>query len=99
MNHRNITKKITRDYVHVTVELNHEEADTRVVLHTFISEGPVIVKAKDTDILILMIYAYTLKKPEAIWCMQIDHNKYVNVGKITQLLDDPHVCSYQLFIL
>ena len=35
-----------------------------------------------------MIYAYTLKKPEAIWCMQIDHNKYVNVGKIAQLLDE-----------
>ena len=66
ISHRNITKRITRDDTDVTVECNHEEADTRVVLHAFNSEGPVIVKAKDTDILILMIYAYALKKPEAI---------------------------------
>ena len=86
--HRNGTKKITMDNVEVTGECNHEEADTRVVLHAFNSECSVIVKAKDTDILILMIYAYALKKPEAIWCMQIDHNKFVNVGKIAQFLDE-----------
>ncbi len=70
------------------VECNHEEADTRVELHAFNSDCSVIVKAKDTDILILMIYAFALRKPEAIWCMQIDHNKFVNVGKIAQLLDE-----------
>ena len=88
INDRNITKRITRGDVDVTVECNHEEADTRVVLHAFNSEGPVIVKAKDTNILTLMMYAYALKKPEAIWCMQIDHNKFVNVGKIAQFLDE-----------
>ena len=88
INHRSITKKITRDDIDVIVECNHEEADTRVVLHAFNSEGSVIVKAKDMDILILMIYAYALKKPEAIWCMQIDHNKFVNVGKIAQFLNE-----------
>ena len=87
INHRNITKRITRDDVDVTVKCNHKEADTRVVLHALSSEGPVIVKAKDKDILILMIYAYALKKPEAIWCMQIDHNIFVNIGKIAQFLD------------
>ena len=88
INHRSITKKITRDDIDVIVECNHEEADTRVVLHAFNSEGSVIVKAKDMDILILVIYAYALKKPEAIWCMQIDHNKFVNVGKIAQFLNE-----------
>ena len=89
INHRNITKKITRDDVDVTVECNHEEADARVVLHAFSSEGPVMVKAKDTDVLILMIYAYVLKKPEAIRCLQINRNKYVDVRKIAQFLDEP----------
>jgi len=88
INHRNITKRITRDDVDVTVKCNHKEADTRVELHAFNSEGPIIVKAKDTDILILMIYAYALKKSEAIWCMQVDHNKFVNVGKIAKFFDE-----------
>jgi len=82
INHRNITKRITRD------DVDTREADTRVVLHAFNSESPVIVKAKDTNILILMIYAYALNKSEAIWWMQIDHNKFVNVGKIAQFLDE-----------
>ena len=88
INHKKITTRITRNDADVTVECNHEEADTRLVLHALSSEGPVIVNAKDTDILILMIYACALKKPETILCMQIDHNIIVNVGKITQFLDE-----------
>eukprot|EP00112_Aurelia_sp_Birch-Aquarium-sp1_P017335 Seg4002.3 transcript_id=Seg4002.3/GoldUCD/mRNA.D3Y31 product="hypothetical protein" protein_id=Seg4002.3/GoldUCD/D3Y31 len=38
INHRNRTKKITMEDVDVTVECNHEEADTRVVLHAFNSD-------------------------------------------------------------
>ena len=97
INHRNITKRITRDDVDVTVECNHKEADIWVVLHALSSEGPVIVKAKDKDILILMIYAYALKKPEAIWCMQIDHNIFVNVGKIAQFLDQSACLQLPVF--
>ena len=55
-------------------------------MHAFNSEGPVVLKAKDTDVLILMIYAFALKGQEAMWCMQIDHNKYVNIGQIVQYL-------------
>ncbi len=68
-----------------------------LVLHAFNSEGPVIVKAKDTDILILMIYAYALKEPEATWCMQIDHNEFFNVGKIAQFLDKPTCLQLPVF--
>eukprot|EP00794_Sanderia_malayensis_P002215 gene2214-2520_t len=86
INHRKRTVKITTNYIGIKVECNHEEADTRVVMHAFNSEGPVVLKAKDTDILILIIYAFALKGQETMWCMQIDHNKYVNIGKIVQFL-------------
>eukprot|EP00794_Sanderia_malayensis_P020652 gene20652-22693_t len=42
-----------------------EEADTRVALHVFRSDGPVMTKAKDTDIFILMIYAFAVKQPQS----------------------------------
>ena len=40
-------------------ECNHEEADTRLVLHAFLEKGDVVVACKDRDVLILMVWAYT----------------------------------------
>ena len=42
---------------------NQEEADTRIALHCSESSKPVLEKAKDTDILILMVYAFALTSP------------------------------------
>ena len=40
--------------------LNQVETDTRIALHCSESSKPVLVKAKDKDILILMVYVLTL---------------------------------------
>lgn len=45
-----------------------------------------IIKAKDTDIFILMIYAFAVKQPQSEWCMQVDHDKFISIGKIVQFL-------------
>eukprot|EP00794_Sanderia_malayensis_P014978 gene14978-16521_t len=50
------------------------------------SSCPVIIKAKDTDIFILMIYAFAVKQPQSEWCMQVDHDKFISIGKIVQFL-------------
>ena len=42
---------------------NQEEADTRTALHCSESSKPLLVKAKDKDILILMVYAFALTSP------------------------------------
>ena len=41
---------------------NQEETDTRIALHCPESSNPVLVKAKDTDILILMVYAVSIDR-------------------------------------
>ena len=38
---------------------NQEEADTKIALHCSESSKPVFVKAKNADILILMVYNFT----------------------------------------
>ena len=61
---------------------NQEEADTRIALHCSESSKPVLVKAKDTDILILMVYAFALTSPPYDWYLQIDNGKIVSIKKI-----------------
>ena len=61
---------------------NQEQADTRMALHCSKSSKPVLVKAKDTDILILMMYAFVLTSPPYDWYLQIDNGKIVSVKKI-----------------
>ena len=55
---------------------NQEEVDTRIALHCSESSEPVLVKAKDTDILILMVYAFALTSPLDL---QIDNGKIVSL--------------------
>ena len=63
---------------------NQEEADPRVALHCSESSKPVLVKAKDTDILVLMVYAFALTSPPYDWYLQIDNGKTVSTKKIYQ---------------
>ena len=39
-------------------DCNHEEADSRLVLHAIIDVSDVVVVAKDTDVLVLMVWGY-----------------------------------------
>ena len=38
---------------------NHEEADSKIALHASKSSGDHVIVAKDTDVLILLIYSYS----------------------------------------
>ena len=62
---------------------NHEEADTRLVLHAAMTDSPAVIIAKDTDVLILLIYAMS-KLSTQRWYMKIDHEKYVNVDRLVK---------------
>lgn len=61
---------------------NHVEADTRIVLEAVKSEFPVIVKAADTDILVLMCYAHCHERKTNQWIMQLDSERFVSINSI-----------------
>ena len=63
---------------------NQEEAGTRITLHCSESSKRVFVKAKDTDILIIMVYAFAITSPPYDWYLQIDKRKIVSIKKIYQ---------------
>ena len=43
-------------------ECNHEESNTRIIFHALQQKTNVAVYSKDTDVLVLMVFAYALDK-------------------------------------
>ena len=83
---------ITNVKVEMLDSSNHHEADTRLILQASKSKDPVIVRATDTDILILLTPAYSARKPLKNWLMMIDHERYVSVKALVDRFGD-NVCQ------
>ena len=93
----NHTWRMTKDSVQDAFECNHVEADTRVVLHAYESPNPVIIVASDTDILVLLLHAYTkmcisTNEAEQVWYMRIDKERFIDISKIYEFYGSD-VCS------
>ena len=65
---------------------NNEEADSRIVLHASKSSGNVVIVAKDTDILMLLIYSYSTCEISKEWVLKYDTNSYANIGTVCKYL-------------
>ena len=71
---------------------NHVEADTRILMEAIKSDYPVVVRAADTDILILMCYAYCHEEKKSKWIMQIDSERFVSINSIINHFG-PTICN------
>ena len=80
------TWSINREGCKYLFDCNHEEADTRIVLHASLAEENVVVVAKDTDVLVLLVSEYSKLLPTQEWVMKYDTNKYTSISKITKYL-------------
>ena len=70
----------------------HIEADTRIILEASKSMNSIVVKAEDTDILILMCYAHSMKNCTNKWIMNIDSERFVDISVIRSHFGD-NVCN------
>ena len=86
MNDRSNTLKISTDGIEAYFPCNHEEADSRLILHAIREDTPVVIISKDTDVFILMLYAFAKIAPNEDWFMKIDTEKYVSIRKIVNCL-------------
>ena len=57
------TFKVDRNNIAYLFSCNHEEADSRMVLHASFEDVNCVVCSKDTDAMVLLAYAYTIKRP------------------------------------
>ena len=61
---------------------NHEEADSRLVYQAYLEKGDVVIACKDTDVLILMVWAHTFYDVNVKWYLKYDREKYADISKI-----------------
>ena len=73
-------------------ECNHEEADTRLVLHAAKQDTDVVIVSKDTDVLVLLIWAFLKHQIAYKWVFQFEREKFVEIGSICRSLGQ-RVCS------
>eukprot|EP00794_Sanderia_malayensis_P012581 gene12581-biopygen10020 len=76
--------EISKTSVKALPRSNHEEADTKIILHASSIDTAVVVVAKDTDVFVLLVYAMQNCSPSEEWYMCIDNNKYVKIRNIIQ---------------
>ena len=79
---KNETWKICNDGVYRLHCCNHEEADTRIVLHALEEDTDVVIVANDTDVFILLLYAMTFKRNSCKWYTSFYTNEYIDLGKV-----------------
>ena len=63
-------------------DCNHYEADTRLICVATQVDMPVIIRATDTDVLILMVHIYSWRNIDRPWQMKIDHESFVDISAI-----------------
>lgn len=87
---------ITSEEVLLLEQCNHHEADTRVVRHASLSDRPVVVVATDTDMFVLLVYAFSKVAPAEKWYMKIDKDSYVDIEMFAELMGRKCVMSCRL---
>ena len=74
-----VLTSMRKNTVEMLFRCNHEDADTRLVLHASRVDTNVVAVSKDTDVLLPMVHAYAKIKPNGSWFMKVDHEKCVNI--------------------
>ena len=69
------TFKCMSGQVEIIFTCNHDEADTRLVLHALLCENDVVIVCQDTDVIILLIWVYVK------FNMKHEKERYADIGK------------------
>ena len=88
---------ISKDDDTYLYDVNHEEADTRLILHAIVSGTDAVVVCKDTDVLVLMIWAYHTFNIKKRWFMKYERGKFADIEVICRSLG-PDICTNLLAI-
>ena len=83
----NKTYNLLSGKVEMLFDCHHEEADSRLILHALYSKNDVVVVSKDTDVLILLIWADIKHNITKKWYMNYEKEQYADIGLIAEFLD------------
>ena len=97
-----MTKKHRKlwEFSEIVPKSSHEEADMWIILHALQEDTKVVLASKDTDVLILLVYAYSKYKPTKERYMKIDANIFASIKSIVEYLgSNLTVCLPQIHAL
>eukprot|EP00794_Sanderia_malayensis_P001365 gene1365-biopygen1116 len=83
---KELTYQITNRSSEVLFHCNHKEADSRLILHAILANQDVVVVAKDTDVLVLLVWAYEKCAVTHQWFMKYERDSFADVGKICRFI-------------
>ena len=72
---------------HYISNCNRKDTGTRFVLHGSKVDSDVAIVCKDTDVLILIVWAYSILNITNNWYLKYDHEKFADIRKICSYLD------------
>ena len=67
---------VTDQYVEIVFERNHEKADTRMNLNALYKKINALIVFKNTCVLMLLVYIYTLENITSKSCIKIDNETH-----------------------
>ena len=67
-------------------------------LHDIIEDSDVVVVAKDTDVLVLMVWVYAKCNIKKKWYMKYDDDKYADIGAIVEQWGTQYHSSCQQYM-
>ena len=71
---------------------NQEEADTHLVKHALDVHNDSVIVSKDTDVLVILIWAYSTYDVQCNWYIKYDTYKYAAIKNICEYLS-PELCK------
>ena len=80
------TWKITGNERKMIFKCNHEEADTRMILHALLSEDDCVICSKDTDVMLLMLFAFAEYEVSHKWYMMYENGLFANIHKMIEFI-------------
>ena len=93
-----VTYRINSNKLKVLFTSNHEETDTKFLCSCSSFNKPCKMKAQDTDILILMIYAYAVQQPSTIGTWKQTKILLLVLEKFMKNLAVPLACCWHSFM-
>ena len=86
------TIKLNNQSIQILENCNHEEADTRLVLHAILCNQDCVIVASDTDVLVLLVWAYFAFDIKCKWYLKYDSNSFADISVICGH-NGPEVCA------
>ena len=86
INNKYNTIKITSSGSLHLFSCNHEEAGYRIVLHAILPNPDAIIVEKDTDVLVLLVWAYNHSNVQHKWFLKYEHETYADISLICSFL-------------